>query len=80
MTLILISLVIGFAVGCFVNYAITFRTGQGRNFGFCIGGAILGGAIIPALLSMSSVTAAIIGSVIGIAIVLYVAFRVSLTA
>lgn len=80
MTTIIISLVIGFAVGCFINYAITFRTGQARNIGLCIGGALVGGAIIPWLLSMSSVVAAIIGSLIGIAIVLWIMFKTTRTA
>jgi len=80
MTVIIVSLVVGFAVGCFVNYAITFRTGQARNIAYCVGGALVGGAIIPWLLSLSSVLAAIIGSLIGIAIVLYIVFRISLTA
>ncbi len=69
MTLI-VSLIVGLAIGCFINYAITFRTGQARNIGICVGGALLGGALLPALLSMSSVWAALIGSVIGIAILL----------
>ena len=80
MTIIIVSLVIGFAVGCFVNYAITFRTGQARNIAYCVGGALLGGAIIPWLLSLSSILAAVIGSLIGIALVLYIVFRISLTA
>ena len=70
MTLI-VSIIVGLAIGCFINYAVTFRTGQGRNIGICVGGAILGGALIPALLSMSSFWTALIGSVIGIAIVLW---------
>ena len=75
-TTIIISLIIGLAVGCLVNYAITFRSGQARNIGICVGGALIGGAIIPAVLSMSSVWAAIIGSAIGIAIVLWLAMKV----
>lgn len=80
MTIIIVSLAIGLAVGCFVNYAVTFHTGQARNIAFCIGGALLGGALIPWLLSVSSLAAAIVGAVIGVAIVLYVMFRTSLTA
>ena len=67
---VIVSIIIGFAIGCFINYAITFKTGQARNIGLCVGGALLGGALIPALLSMSSFWAALIGSVIGIAIVM----------
>ena len=76
---IFVSLVIGFAIGCFINYAITFRTGQARNIGLCIGGALLGGALIPALLSMSSFWAALVGSVIGIAIVMGLWLRLAPT-
>lgn len=68
---IIVSIIIGFAIGCFINYAVTFKTGQARNIGICIGGALVGGALIPALLSMSSFWAALVGSVIGIAIVTY---------
>ena len=78
MTLI-VSLIIGFALGCFVNYAITFRTGQARNIGICIAGALIGGAIIPWALSLSGFWTALIGSVIGVAIVLAIAFRLSLS-
>ncbi len=67
---VIVSIIIGFAIGCFINYAITFKTGQARNIGICVGGALLGGALIPALLSMSSFWAALIGSVIGIAVVM----------
>ena len=76
---IFVSLVIGFAIGCFINYAITFRTGQARNIGLCSGGALLGGALIPALLSMSSFWAALVGSVIGIAIVMGLWLRLAPT-
>ena len=76
---ILVSIIIGFAIGCFINYAITFRTGQARNIGLCIGGALLGGALIPALLSMSSFRAALIGSVVGIAIVMGLWLRLAPT-
>lgn len=76
---ILISLVIGFAIGCFVNYAVTFRTGQARNIGICIAGALLGGAVIPWALSLPSAWAAVIGSLVGVAVVLYIAFRLSLS-
>lgn len=72
---ILISLIIGFAVGCLVNYAITFRTGQARNIGICVGGALIGGALIPWALSVPSVWAAIAGSLIGIAVVLWIALK-----
>lgn len=80
MAIIVVSLAIGFALGCFVNYAVTFQTGQARNIAVCMGGALLGGAVIPWLLSISSLAAAIIGAVIGVGIVLYVMFRTSLTA
>ena len=68
---VIVSIIIGFAIGCFINYAITFRTGQVRNIGICVGGALLGGALIPALLSVSSFWAALIGSLIGIAVVMF---------
>lgn len=68
---ILVSLVIGFAIGCFINYAITFRTGQARNIGICVAGALIGGALIPALLSMSTFWAALVGSVIGVAVLMW---------
>ncbi len=67
---VIVSIIIGFAIGCFINYAITFKTGQARNIGLCVGGALLGGAVIPALLSMSSFWAALIGSILGIAVVM----------
>jgi len=67
---LIVSIIIGFAIGCFINYAITFRTGQARNIGICVGGALIGGAMIPALLSMSSFWAALIGSVVGIAVLM----------
>ncbi|MCB1355712.1 MAG: hypothetical protein KDK53_04155 [Maritimibacter sp.] len=76
---IIVSIIIGFAIGCFINYAITFRTGQARNIGICIGGALLGGALIPALLSMSSFWAALVGSVIGVAIVMGLWLKLSPT-
>jgi uncharacterized membrane protein YeaQ/YmgE (transglycosylase-associated protein family) len=72
---VIVSIIIGFAIGCFINYAITFRTGQARNIGLCVGGALLGGALIPALLSMSSFWATLIGSVVGVAIVMYLWVR-----
>ena len=72
---VIVSIIIGFAIGCFINYAITFRTGQARNIGLCVGGALLGGALIPALLSMSSFWATLIGSLVGIAIVMYLWVR-----
>jgi len=75
---ILISIVIGFAVGCLVNFAITIKSGRARNFGICILGALIGGAVIPWALSVPNVWTAVLGSVIGIAIVLFVAFRFSL--
>ncbi len=67
---VIVSIIIGFAIGCFINYAITFRTGQARNIGLCVGGALLGGALIPALLSMSSFWATLVGSLVGIAVVM----------
>lgn len=75
---ILISLVIGFAVGCFVNFAITSRTGKARNIGICIAGALIGGALIPMLLTWSSPLIAIVGSLIGIAVLLALYFRFTL--
>ncbi|HHC29906.1 MAG TPA: hypothetical protein ENK80_05015 [Rhodobacterales bacterium] len=73
--IILISLAIGFAAGCFVNYAIIFNTGKARNVGICIAGALVGGALIPMVLRMPSAWAAIIGSVLGVAIVLWASFK-----
>jgi uncharacterized membrane protein YeaQ/YmgE (transglycosylase-associated protein family) len=72
---VIVSIIIGFAIGCFINYAITFRTGQARNLALCVGGALLGGALIPALLSMSSFWATLVGSLVGIAIVMYLWVR-----
>lgn len=72
---ILISLIIGFAAGCFVNYAITFRTGNARNIGICVAGALIGGALIPWALSVPGAWAAVIGSVIGTVVVLYIAAK-----
>lgn len=74
---VIVSIIIGFAIGCFINYAITFRTGQARNIGICVGGALLGGALIPALLSMSSFWTALVGSVIGIVVVMYLWIRLA---
>lgn len=75
-----ISLVIGFAAGCFINYAITSKTGKARNFGLCIGGAIIGGVVIPWLLSLSSPVVAVIGAVAGTALLLLIYFRVTLNS
>jgi len=73
---IIISLIIGLAAGCLVNYAITFNTGQARNFGTCIAGALIGGALIPALLSVSGFWAALIGSVVGVLVLLWISFTI----
>lgn len=72
---ILISLIIGFALGCFVNYAVTFRTGQARNIGICVAGALIGGALIPWALRLPSAWAAILGSVLGVAVVLWLSLK-----
>lgn len=77
--IILISLIIGFALGCLVNYAVTIHSGQGRNIAYCMAGALIGGAVIPWILGVPTAWAAIIGSVIGVAIVLLIALRVSLS-
>ena len=77
---IIVSLVIGLAIGCLVNYAITFKTGQARNIGICVAGALVGGALIPAVLSMSTIWAALIGSVLGVGILLLIVFRITLHA
>jgi len=76
---VVVSIIIGFAIGCFINYAITFKTGQARNIGLCLGGALLGGALIPALLSISSFWATLIGSLIGIGVVMLLWLRFSPT-
>jgi uncharacterized membrane protein YeaQ/YmgE (transglycosylase-associated protein family) len=72
---IIISLIIGFAVGCLVNYAITFRTGQARNIGVCVGGALIGGALIPWALQVPNAWTAILGSLIGVAVVLWISLK-----
>lgn len=77
MTSIIVSLLIGLAAGLFINYAITFRRGQGRNIGACVIGALLGGAVLPWLLSITSLLAAIIGSLVGIAVALWVVWKVT---
>ena len=74
---IIISLIIGFAAGCFLNYAITFHTGKARNIGICIVGALIGGAVIPWALSASSVLTAIVGSVIALGLVFVIWARMS---
>lgn len=70
---ILIALIVGLAVGCLINYAITFQTGQARNFAVCVVGALIGGALVPWALHMPSAWAAIIGSLIGIAVLMWIA-------
>lgn len=79
MTVLIISLVVGFALGCFVNYAVTFNTGKARNIWVCLGGAVVGGAIVPWVLQMPTFWPGLIGSLVGVAIVLYVTFRLSLS-
>lgn len=78
MTVTIVSLGIGLAAGWLINYAITFRTGQARNFVVCIGAALVGGALIPWALRIPTFWAAVIGSAIALAIVLYIMFRLSL--
>ena len=75
---VLISLVVGLAVGCFVNFAITSRTGKARNIGTCIASALIGGALIPMLLAWSSPLIAALGALIGTAALLALYFRVTL--
>ncbi|MDQ2090749.1 hypothetical protein [Marimonas arenosa] len=72
---IFVSAVIGLIAGCFVNYAITLRTGKARNFVVCIVGAFLGGALIPSLISISGFWSALIGSVLGVLVLLWITFR-----
>jgi len=73
---IIISAIIGLVAGCFVNYAITLKTGNARNFAVCIAGALIGGALIPALISLSGVWAALIGSVVGVLMLLWLTFKI----
>jgi uncharacterized membrane protein YeaQ/YmgE (transglycosylase-associated protein family) len=70
---IIISLVIGLAAGFAINYAVTFRTGQMRNIAICVVGAFVGGAVVPWALGVPNAWTAIIGSVIGIVIGLWIA-------
>ncbi len=72
---IIVSAIIGLLAGCLVNYAITLRTGKARNFVVCIAGALIGGALVPALISMSGFWAALIGSVIGVLVLLWITFK-----
>ena len=73
---IIVSAVIGLLAGCLINYEITLRTGQARNFIVCVAGALVGGALIPALLSISGFWAALIGSVIGVVVLLWITFKI----
>lgn len=72
---IIISAIIGLVAGCVVNYAITLRTGKARNFVVCIAGALIGGALIPWLISVSGFWTALIGSALGVAILLWITFK-----
>jgi uncharacterized membrane protein YeaQ/YmgE (transglycosylase-associated protein family) len=72
---IIISAVIGLIAGCVVNYAITLRTGKARNFVVCLAGALLGGALIPWLISASGFWTALIGSALGVVILLWITFK-----
>ena len=80
MTIIIISLFIGLAIGCLINYAITFKTGQARNIGICVVAALVGGALIPWALHVPTIWAAVVGSMVALAVVLYVWARVANTA
>lgn len=70
---IIISLIIGLAVGFVINYAISFRTGQARNIAICVAGALIGGVVVPWALGIQNFWTAIVGSVIGIVIGLWIA-------
>ena len=72
---IIVSAVIGLIAGCLVNYAITLKTGKTRNFIVCIAGALLGGALIPALLALSGFWAALIGATLGVLVLLWITFK-----
>jgi len=72
---IIVSAVIGLIAGCLINYAITMKTGKARNFAVCILGALLGGVLIPSLLSISGFWAALIGSVLGVLVLLWITFK-----
>ncbi|GKY86207.1 hypothetical protein [Sinisalibacter aestuarii] len=74
---IIISLIVGFGLAWLINYAITFRTGKGRNFAVCIIGGLIGGAVIPWLLHVPNVWTAIIGSAIGVVVLLWITLRVT---
>jgi uncharacterized membrane protein YeaQ/YmgE (transglycosylase-associated protein family) len=75
---ILISLLIGLAVGCLMNYAITFRSGgELRNIGVCLLGALIGGALVPWILRVPTAWMAIIGSAVGIGVGLWLTARMT---
>lgn len=73
---IIISAIVGILAGCLVTYAITLKTGQLRNFAVCVAGALIGGALIPALVSISGFWTALVGSVLGVLVLLWITFRI----
>lgn len=64
MTLI-ISLVIGVAIGAFICYAVDLECSRPRNIVVCTIGAVLVGWGVPAALSISGFWVALFGSIIG---------------
>lgn len=75
---LIISLIIGIVAGWFVNYAITFQSGQIRNFGLAIAGAVIGGALVPVLLGCSGTLIAVVGSVVGAGVLFVIYFLMTL--
>ncbi len=72
---IFISLIVGAAVGWLICYAVDMACGLPRMLGVCILGALLGGTVIPALLSISGFWTALIGSAIGVAILVWLHWK-----
>lgn len=73
---IIVSAVIGLVAGCLINYAITLKTGQARNFMVCVAGALIGGALIPWMMSISGFWSALIGSALGVVVLLWITFKI----
>jgi uncharacterized membrane protein YeaQ/YmgE (transglycosylase-associated protein family) len=65
---ILISLILGAAILWFISFLVDLPCSTPRNIAICCAGALVGGALIPALLAISGPVVAIIGAIIGAAL------------
>ncbi|RME17377.1 MAG: hypothetical protein D6801_03530 [Alphaproteobacteria bacterium] len=78
MKLLLISVVIGLLVALFVLNAVDLRKSKARFVGWCLLGAVIGGALFPWLIHVPAVWLSVIGSLVGVVVVLGLSFWASL--